>query len=153
MSPKRTRSEAAEPDSEDSSSTDPEMLLLESVGSVAKQEVRMSWIPPAPTQAEVEAMGNLTMEGLFDLTERHPSVMRGVSRYMLYRHGVWIGPRIDKANGSLTMSWSEKRPAIKRRCKWDGLCWSLSETLSWTLRHGATLLWTLKYWERDYEAV
>ena len=120
MSPKRTRSEAAEPDSEDSSSTDPEMLLLESVGSVGKQEVRMAWIPPAPTQAEVEAMGNLTMEGLFDLAERHPSVMKGVSRYMLYRHGVWISPRIDKANGSLTMSLSEKRPAIKRRCKWVG---------------------------------
>ena len=99
MSPKRPRSEDAEdlpgtdpemlplePDAEDSPGTDPEMLPLEPVVWVRKQEVRMSWTPPAPTQAEVEVLGSLTMGGLFDQAEHHPRVIKTLDRYMHSRH-------------------------------------------------------------------
>ena len=101
--------------------------------------------------AEVEALANLTMEGLFELATQRPQLMVLVNRYLRGRHGVWIGGIGEDTDGILTIVVFEKHPAPQRRCRWDGNLWTLSETLQWALMNEATLLWTLKYWERDFE--
>ena len=122
MSPKRPRSE----DAEDLPGTDPEMLPLEPVAWVPKQKARMSWSPITSSQAVVGALGDLTVEGLCDLAEYQPEVMKSLNRAMHSRHGVWISPHRDKVNGSLALAVFENDPAIKRKCKWDGQCWTLN---------------------------
>ena len=147
MSPKRRLSE----DVSDSSGTDTEMPQLLPVARAPEEEARE---PPtrAPSNwAELEALGNLTMEGLFELAKQRPDLMVLVNRYLRGRHGVWIGGVGEDTDGVLTIVVFEKHPAPQRRCRWDGNLWTLSETLQWALMNEATLLWTLKYWERDFE--
>ena len=147
MSPKRRSLE----DVSDSSGTDTEMPQLLPVARAPEEEAR-----EPPTRApnnwdEAQALGNLTLEGLFDLAKQRPHLMASVNRYLRCRHGVWIGGVGEDTDGILTIVVFEKRPAPQRRCRWDGNRWTLSETLQWALMHDATLLWTLKYWERDFE--
>ena len=147
MSPKRRLSE----DVSDSPDTDPDMPLLLPVARAPQQEARTRRTQAASNWAEAEALGNLTMEGLVELAEQRPQLMGSLNHYMRRRHGVWIGAIGEDPDGILTIVVFEKCPAPKRRCKWDGQRWTLSETLKWTLVRDATLLWTLEYWERDFE--
>ena len=147
MSPKRRLSENVS----DSSDTDTEMPQLLPVARAPEEEARE---PPtrAPSNwAEVEALGNETMEGLFEVAKQRPHLMGLLNRYLRGRHGVSIGGIGEDEDGVLTIVVHEKHPAPQRRCRWDGNLWTLSETLQWALMNEATLLWTLKYWERDFE--
>ena len=147
MSPKRRRSKGVA----DSTDTDPDMPLLLPVARAPQQDARTRRTQAASNRANAEALGNLTMEGLVDLAKHRPQLMESLNDYMRRRHGVWIGATSEDTDGILTIVVFEKWPAPKRRCCWDGHRWTLSETLKWALMHDATLLWTLKYWERDFE--
>ena len=157
MSPKRRLSE----DVSDSSDTDTEMPRLMPMARAPQQLMPVAMAPQQearepPTRAssnwaEAEALGNLTMEGLVDLAKHRPQLMESLNDYMRRRHGVWINATSEDTDGILTIVVFEKCPAPKRRCKWGGQRWTLSETLKWTLVRDATLLWTLEYWERDFE--
>ena len=134
-----------------SADTDPEMPLLRPANRAQQQEVRMSWTRAASKRAEEQALCNLTIDGLFDLAMYCPQTMKSLNGYMRRRYGVCIHAVSEKADGTLTTAVFENCPAPKRRCKWDGQRWTLSEILKWMLVRDATILWTLEYWERDFE--
>ena len=148
MLPKRRSSE----DVSDSSGTDAEMPQLLPVARAPVEEAREPPTRAPDYRAELEALGNETIEGLYEAARKRPRLFRLLNRYLRDHHGVKIRGIVDNDDGVMTIHVGEGQPAPGRRCRWDGHFWTKSETLRWALQEKkASLLWTLGFWNRDFE--
>ena len=148
MPPKRGSSDVAS----DSSSSDAEMPQLLPVARAPVEEAREPPTRAPDYRAELEALGNDTIEGLYEAARKRPHLFRLLNRYMRVRHRVEILEIGDSGDGVMTIHVGEGQPAPGRRCRWDGTFWTKSQTLRWALQEKkASLLWALGFWERDFE--
>ena len=96
-------------------------------------------------------MGSETKEGLIEVLNTRPAMMRCFNQYLRRRHGIAITGHGEAPDGETKIFVRGKKHATLRTCKHDGQLYSLARTMEWALTwRKATVNWTLEFWERDF---
>ena len=137
-----------------SGDTDEEMPMLMAVSWVASVVSGNPDTQGPSTWSDLTALLNKTIEDFFICAQAKPHLAHILNRYLRERHGVCVKRLTVDNSGSISVEFSQKSQHALRKCRWDGVFYSLSEILQWTFgeKH-ATLQWSLDFWTRDFTFV